>query len=106
MQFVTLRPGMRLRCTARHFGRECGAHVIHRAGAGGAPRAGQLRDAHGLWLTGSVSSDGAGSQSKPLDHLHRKVWHGLLTWGRWFRDLSSCVGGSATSRASATGQTT
>ena len=30
MQFVTLRPGVRLQCTGRHFGRECGAHVIYR----------------------------------------------------------------------------
>ena len=43
MQFVTPEPGARLQCTARHYGRECGAHVIHRAGGWWCPACGKPR---------------------------------------------------------------
>ena len=43
--FVSPRPGVRLACAARHFGRECGAHVIQLERSWWCPACGQARDA-------------------------------------------------------------
>jgi hypothetical protein len=45
MAFVSPRPGVRIACTSRHFGRECGAHVIHLERSWWCPTCGQARDA-------------------------------------------------------------
>ena len=45
--FVSPRPGVRLACTATHFGRECGAHIILEDRSWRCPACGQARDASG-----------------------------------------------------------
>jgi hypothetical protein len=45
MAFVSPRPGVRLACTATHFGRECGSHIVLEARSWWCPTCGQARDA-------------------------------------------------------------
>ena len=42
-RFVESESLARLQCTARHYGRECGAHVIHRPGGWWCPACGDFR---------------------------------------------------------------